>query len=345
MESSLHIDFHGGLPKGCEICLRGAKLVLFITGICHKNCYYCPLSEKKKGRDVIYANEVLIEKDLEILLEGRAIDAEGTGITGGDPLLRLRRTLRYIKMLKEFFGSEHHIHLYTNGIYASSEAIFNLKRAGLDEIRFHIMDKIKGLEIAKEAGLNVGVEVPAIPGEEERLKKLAICLERMGMDFLNINQLEFAPMNFLQFKERGFELEGNNVVKGSEELALKIIKWAEEEGLELKVHYCSSLKKDQLQYKMRMMRRRKNIIRPYEEALEDGLIGKFLVEVEEPYSIRRKLIKTLKLKPNMIGVSMYEKGLEIPRSILSEINKILPKAKVKYVKELPTAIRERIEES
>lgn len=341
----LYIDFHKGIPKGCEICLKGAKLVLFVTGLCKKNCYYCPLSEEKKGKDVIYANEVLVKKDLEILLEGRAIDAEGTGITGGDPLIKLNRTLKYIKMLKDFFGKEHHIHLYTNGMYASGEAILSLKRAGLDEIRFHVMNEIKSIELAKNIGLNVGVEVPAIPNEENRIKKLALCLNKMGIEFLNINQLEFSPTNFLQFKERGFELEGSNAVKGSEDLALRIIKWANDEGLELKVHYCSISKKNGIQYRMRVIRRRNNVIRPYEEALEDGLIGKFILEVKgDPYYTRRKLINEIKIKPNMIGVSRDGKNIEVSRKLINEIKKIMPEARVKYIKELPTAVRERIEE-
>ncbi|MDH5807159.1 MAG: radical SAM protein [Candidatus Methanomethylicaceae archaeon] len=341
----MYIDFYKGIPKGCEICLKGAKLVLFITGLCKKNCYYCPLSEEKRGKDVIYANELLIRNDLEILLEGKAINAEGTGITGGDPLLRLNRTLKYIKMLKDFFGKNHHIHLYTNGMYANSEVILNLKKVGLDEIRFHTMNEIKSIELAKDIGLSVGVEIPAIPNEEDRIKKLALYLNKIGVEFLNINQLEFSSTNFLQLKERGFEIEGNNAVKGSEDLAIKIIKWAEDEGLELKIHYCSISKKDGVQYKMRIVRRRNNVIRLYEEALEDGLIGKFVLETKEnPHYIRKKLIKELKIKPNMIGISRDGKNIEISRNLINEVKKLIPNVKIKYIKELPTAIREKIEE-
>ena len=106
--------YTGELAKGCIYCGRGSKMVLLVTGLCNANCFYCPLSEKKKNKDVIYANEKIVKKDDDIIREAELIEAEGTGITGGDPLITISRTIKYIKMLKEYFGKEHHIHLYTS---------------------------------------------------------------------------------------------------------------------------------------------------------------------------------------------------------------------------------------
>ena len=123
------------LATGCKLCQKGAKLVLLVTGLCNAGCFYCPLSEKKKGKDVIYADEKLVKSNEDILEEAELIEAEGTGITGGDPLVTIEKTIEMIHLLKDYFGEKHHIHLYTATL--SSEKVKRLEEAGLDEIRFH----------------------------------------------------------------------------------------------------------------------------------------------------------------------------------------------------------------
>ena len=58
----------GNLPKGCRQCVKGQKLVFFVTGICPRRCYYCPISDKKYQHDVIYANERPVKNIHQILL-------------------------------------------------------------------------------------------------------------------------------------------------------------------------------------------------------------------------------------------------------------------------------------
>ncbi|RPJ52981.1 MAG: radical SAM protein, partial [Methanobacteriota archaeon] len=68
--------------KGCALCCQGAKMVLFITGRCHRSCWYCPISRERSGQDVIYANDRPIRALPEIIEEAELMSALGTGITG-----------------------------------------------------------------------------------------------------------------------------------------------------------------------------------------------------------------------------------------------------------------------
>ena len=53
-----HADAHHGvLAKGCELCITGEKSVFFVTGVCPRHCFYCPISEQKWQKDEIYINE------------------------------------------------------------------------------------------------------------------------------------------------------------------------------------------------------------------------------------------------------------------------------------------------
>jgi pyruvate formate-lyase activating enzyme-like uncharacterized protein len=75
----------GELPLGCRLCTKGSKMVLFVTGLCDSSCYYCPISQEKSGRDVVFADEMPVIDEADILFEAKAIRSEGAGISGGDP--------------------------------------------------------------------------------------------------------------------------------------------------------------------------------------------------------------------------------------------------------------------
>jgi pyruvate formate-lyase activating enzyme-like uncharacterized protein len=88
-----------GLPDGCKYCVRGEKLVLFVSGICSRKCWYCSLSDKRKNKDVICFNERIAKKNSDLYDEIIESNATSMGITGGDPLLYLSRTISYAKFL------------------------------------------------------------------------------------------------------------------------------------------------------------------------------------------------------------------------------------------------------
>ena len=152
------------LTKGCQLCVQGKKLVLFVTGLCSRNCFYCPLSKRKKNKDRIWANEWEIKQDKDIIKEAELCESKGSGITGGDPFLRLNRTIKYIKMLKKKFGKDFHIHQYAPLINITENKLQKLYEAGLDEIRFHPNLENKKLWyrvlFAKRYDWLKGIEIP-----------------------------------------------------------------------------------------------------------------------------------------------------------------------------------------
>lgn len=252
-------------------------MVLFVTGICERDCFYCPLSEERRDRDVVYANERRVNTDIEIIDEARAIGALGTGITGGEPLLKRDLVERSIRSLKREFGEDHHIHLYT-GARPGPSSLRALAEAGLDEIRFHPPTSdwsepgwlSEVLREAKSAGLLPGVEIPAIgpaPGIVEAVLR--------NDAFLNLNELEFSETNQMALKRLGFRSRdyGCGAV-GSEAVAREHFRV---EGL--KVHYCTSAFKDAVQLRERLKRRAERTARPFDLPTEDGTLIYGVIEL------------------------------------------------------------------
>ena len=257
------------LSKGCRLCFKGAKMVLFITGRCGRSCWYCPISSERKGKDTAYANDREIRCDEDVLEEARIMSALGTGITGGEPFLVPERVVHYCRLLKGTFGDGHHIHIYT-GIAPGNDVLDAI--AGLvDEIRFHppheiwpdIMESRFPAQIrkAKELGMEVTIEVPSLPGID--------ALEPLvdELDFFNINELEWSETNAHEMRMRGLDLEDcyHNAVGGAEE-------WTRELRRHEKVHWCTSTFKDSIQLRERLKRIAENTARSFEEITDDGTV-------------------------------------------------------------------------
>ncbi len=278
----------GELPEGCRLCITGEKLVLFVSGLCPRDCFYCTLSEKRKNTDKSWANEQLIENDEDLLREAKLCKSHGAGITGGEPLLpaNIRKTLHYIELLKKTFGKEFHIHLYTSGIGMTEQVLEKLETTALDEIRFHLdienQENWKILLPALKHKFDVGVEIPCIPGTLKKLQNLAQFLDSHNVKFLNLNELEFSEIQYNEMQKRGFKLaEGaTRQVKGSRELAQKVLSFAANHCKNLSVHFCPSMLKDVYQYTNRIKRRAESIKKPFERVTKEGLLEKGAVFAE-----------------------------------------------------------------
>lgn len=249
--------------------MQGAKLVLFVTGICDIHCGYCPLSERRWQKDTVYANERPIVADEELLEEAHLMDALGTGITGGDPVLRLDRTLHYAHILKREF-SDHHIHLYTASFLTDNQ--LQSMEEFIDEIRIHLTNFsiLSPVEKALKYNFDVGVEIPMLPSKVEETRTLIHQLKKVGIHFINLNELEYADRNMEYLKKLGYTFNTDSCrVEGSEEAALEL---AQDDI----VHYCSASDKDSLQLRNRLTRRAHHVRQVYEE-IEDGLLVKGVI--------------------------------------------------------------------
>lgn len=354
------------LPIGCQYCVRGEKLVIFVTGICPRKCTFCPVSDQKFQLDVSFANERKIDTFSDIIKEAKLMKAKGAGITGGDPLSKLDRTIEYIQRLKQEFGEQFHVHLYTSLNLVSIESLSKLHQAGLDEIRFHLdLDDNKfweRLELARGFDWGVGVEVPLILGREEKMKKL-IDFVKDRIDFLNMNELEIADNEHSSLKAETVGI--SYAVKGSLELGLEMLDYIKEQRLDLTVHLCTAKLKDAVQLASRIKREAKGAKHSFDIVDKEGMLTRgalYLDDLKPGFAYREKLNNidkqdyVDKLKPLLQRIKSKMKNenffldLDKPRILLSK--KIVKKKKSFFhklglkpaiVKEYPTADQLEIE--
>jgi len=272
------------LSRGCQQCAQGSKMVLLITGKCTNSCFYCPLSKKKFGKDVIYADEWQLNNENEthvLIQEAHSIDAEGAGITGGDPLLVWQRTCDYITILKNEFGSSFHIHLYTSGLIHPNH-ISDLIDAGLDEIRFHppppTWDNIASTPIVRSISqtlnttIDVALEIPTLPHQEKHILSLIKWADANNIQYINLNELEFSERNASTLIQKDYHVKNDlsAAVQGSQETAMNILETLAPLDLNIGVHYCSVSFKDGIQLRNRIKRRAQITQKPYQEITKDG---------------------------------------------------------------------------
>jgi len=315
--------------EGCVQCQLGSKLVLFVTGKCHWGCDYCPLSDNRRESPDMFANERRCTTWKEVIEEGHAMRATGTGITGGDPMLDLERSLEAVKQLKAAFGSDHHIHLYTSIPFATDRAA-DFGAAGLDEIRFHLLDGTVHkytdiMQACVDAGIEVGVELPCEPDKEDQLFSLLNQLQTSPASFLNLNELEITVGNQENMDVRGFNLSGGitAAAEGSADLAIRL----KEASAELNFHvkFCSARYKDAGQLRARFRRRGQATLRPYEVLSEDDtiLFGAIPTSLEDATGDINELQHELGVSEGWIRYDAPSQRIELPLSLAEDLADVL----------------------
>ncbi len=321
----------GKLPEGCKRCLKGEKVVLYVTGKCTVGCYYCPIQEDRRTDDSIFVNERKLANDQDLFDENDKCLATGAGITGGDPMETPQRTIEKIKLLKEKYGSDYHLHLYTSGMHLlkNPELADELFEAGLDELRIHPKN-LKTYPVWKFAAdlkrrhkeKSIGFEVPAIPHAEEELERLILFADEHHLDFVNLNEFEFTEANFNSLREKGFvSVLHNSAVVSSRETALNVISKVKDKTT-IPLHFCSSGSKDGIQLKQRYRRRAKQVKRPFEFVSDEGLLefARLTVFDEKDFELLVSLLKDeLEISDDMYETNKQILSIDIADVIAVEI--------------------------
>ncbi|MCI4337590.1 MAG: hypothetical protein L3K17_10500, partial [Thermoplasmata archaeon] len=102
-------------------------------------------------------------------------------------------------------------------------------------------------------------------------------LDGLGIDFVNLNELEFSETNEIKMHDRGYELDPRNGwgVRGSRAVAERIVR---EMHLKVPIHYCSSRFKDGVQLKQRLLRRAERTAAAFARTTSDGTVVFGVVE-------------------------------------------------------------------
>jgi len=328
------------VPKGCQYCLKGEKTVLFLNGLCQnpKHCFwYCPISEDRKGKNLTFANEINITSKEGLMEEIEKTKAKGMSITGGEPLLEsnVEKTIEFIEFVKRRKGKKFHIHLYTNGYNFSEEIALRLARAGLDEIRFNPpKEKWEVIKYALHKGISVGAELPLIPEKDyiEELEEFVLYLDKIGVQFINLNEFEYCFPNSKYLKQRNFRLKEGTVasVENSIEMGLDFIKKIASK-VSINIHFCSIIAKDYWQLKERYLRRAKAIKEAYEDISDEGLLLYAQIEGNSQIlsELVRKMLYKLKIPKNLISFKGNLIKFPIKVALKKRFTKLLEKLPLK----------------
>ncbi len=273
-----------GISEGCKLCVRGEKSVLFIGGRCSRNCWYCSLSDFRKKTNKIFINERPVKKIKEIIEEIKESNSNGVGVTGGDPLINLNKTLKILRELRKNFGKKFHIHIYLPLNLVREKKLRKLSFY-VDEVRFHpsiflkkdekvINDEIEKIKKASMIfNKKIGIELPCLPNKEKAIISFIQKIEDF-ISFVNINEFEISETNQKKIENK-FKLNKDTyTIKNSLETGKKILKYLEKKKTKLRVHLCSAETKDLYQLRNRFLRRK---ILPFGKRLKNGNVVYFVV--------------------------------------------------------------------
>lgn len=250
----------GWLSKACVECtgMNGSE-TFSTTFKCHRDCYFC-FNFNLADYDKYVEHGCPWEQELQQAYEATGGKMAVLGLTGGEPLLNLDDSIRFLERAGELFPQAHK-RMYTSGDLLTAEGAQRLAAAGLKEIRFSVKQDdeperrervLANMKMATKYIDDVVVEMPIVPGTKEVMKDWMRRFAQNGIKGMNLLEFCFPFHSWDEFDKRGFRLKnppfpemfdygysGGLAVAGSEELALELMVWALDEGLGFGMHYCS----------------------------------------------------------------------------------------------------------
>ena len=250
----------GWLSKACVECTGTNGSETFSTTFkCHRDCYFC-FNHNLADYDKYVACGCPWEQELQAAYESTQGKLAVIGLTGGEPLLNIDDSIKFLKRAGELFPAAHK-RMYTSGDLLTQNATERLADAGLDEIRFSVKQDdpdnrrelvLNNMAMAADYIRDVVVEMPIVPGTADVMKDWMRRFAQNGIKGMNLLEFCFPFHSWEEFDKRGFMLKnppfeemfdygysGGLAVAGSEELALELMVWALDEGLGFGLHYCS----------------------------------------------------------------------------------------------------------
>jgi hypothetical protein len=285
---------------GCKFCLKGQKLVLFVGGKCSRNCWYCSLSKGRKNSIQLWANERPCNSNEDIIQEAIDSNALGAGITGGDPLVYLDKTLESASSLKKRFGQKFHIHIYLPLTLVDKSKLEKLHKH-IDEVRFHpsfltnpdeklLQEEIEKIKTASEIfeKSNTGLELPLLPEKKEEIISFIKQIEPY-VSFVNLNEFEISDTNFEKVTKNYTLNSDTYTISNSIETGKEILKQCK--NLKLKMHLCTAKTKNHHQYANRLLLHK---ILPFGNKTDEGTVIYFTIipkEMQETVELLKKYTK------------------------------------------------------
>lgn len=274
--------YTGNLSPGCLICGQGTWSCIYMNGLCTSNCFYCPQDRGIKEEREARTDNVQFRAPRDYVDYLKLLGFEGAGFSGGEPFIVFDKLCSYLECIRDEFGQEFYLWVYTNGDLVDKKKLKTLKALGLNEIRFNISAGNYGLEkveLAIPEIETVTVEIPAIPEDYPVVLEKMALMEKMGVRHLNLHQLLVNEHNYRKLARRGYSFlhQHQAAVLESELAALKLIRHALEQDLTLPVNYCCAHYRTTFQGRGYRTRTARLVKKPFEDLTDTGHIRQLSV--------------------------------------------------------------------